>query len=513
MPFANGIAMTGMEELFAKTCEYVRDTARLEATLALLEWDDRTFRPADGGAYRAEQIMQLSGVIHQRRTDDRLGEMLGELSASSLATDPHSDFGATIARLYKDYRRHSRLSVELVQAISKATTLGQQAWEQARHRNDWASFQPHMETIFSLRRREAEMLSDGGPLYDSLLDHYEEGARSQQLSATLAELRTGLIPLVQSLSDAPARPDGRAWRRNVAKDLQRAASRWVAEQVGYDFQRGRLDETSHPFCTTLGPNDCRILTRYQVDYFPSGFYGTLHEAGHGMYEQGLRGQWYGLPPGSAASLGVHESQSRLWENFIGRSRSFWLWAFPKLNSILGGAWHDFDAEQTYRDANRVQPSLIRVEADEVTYNLHILIRFELEMELITGELSCADAPQAWNDRYHRYLGIRPRDFRDGILQDIHWSAGLIGYFPTYTLGNLYAAQLMRTIARDVGNIDEVVQRGEFGEILQWLREHIHCCGRCYEPVSLIERATGQALSAQPLIDYLRTKLDPIHAVG
>lgn len=501
------------DELFGTTIEFVRDTARLEATQALLEWDDRTYRPVEGGAFRAEQITQLSGMIHQRRTDKRLGEMLYELSTSRLAADRHNDHGVTIARLYKDYRRHARLPIDLVQAIAKATTLGQQAWEEARRCDNWREFAPHMETIFNLRRREAELLSDGGPLYDALLDQYEEGARSDSLAKTFAQLRSGLVPLVQALSQASGRPDGRAWQRNIDIDLQRQTSRWIAEQIGYSFARGRLDETSHPFCTTLGPQDCRILTRFRQDFFPSGFYGTLHEAGHGMYEQGLRTQWYGLPPGTAASLGVHESQSRFWENFVGRSHAFWSWCFPRLRQQLGSVWDGLNVHQIYRDANQVQPSLIRVEADEVTYNLHILIRFELEHELLSGQLRCAEAPQAWNDRYYQYLGIRPTDDRNGILQDIHWSAGLIGYFPTYTLGNLYAAQLMKAMQREFGSVEQIISEGDFPVLLEWLRKHVHAWGRCLEPVELIEKATSESLSADPLLGYLRAKLEPIHGLG
>ncbi len=274
-----------------------------------------------------------------------------------------------------------------------------------------------------------------------------------------------------------------------------------------------MDETSHPFCTTLGPDDCRILTRFQLDNFPSGFYGTLHEAGHGLYEQGLPGEWYGLPAGAAASLGVHESQSRMWENFVGRSQAFWKWCLPELQASLGGTWDDVSLEQVYRDANRVQPSLIRVEADEVTYNLHILIRFEIEQELISGDLQVADAPQAWNDRYFRYLGIRPATNATGILQDIHWSAGLIGYFPTYTLGNLYAAQLMEAIKRDLGDVDSAIRKGDFEPLRNWLVKHVHQFGRCYHPGQLVQQACGQPLDATPLANYLRQKLEPVYGLA
>ncbi len=503
----------GRPETWKEIQAFVSDTAKLEATVALLEWDDRTYLPNRGGAYRAEQTTLLSGLIHRRLTDQRLGEMLQQLSASDLMSDPASPIAASVRMMLKDFRRNSRLPVELVEATTKATVLGQQAWEAARAADSWSAFAPHMETIFDLKRQEAELLRDDGTLYDALLDQYEDGANSKSLTAVFAGLRDSLVTLVQELNESNCKPDGQSWRRSVPIDLQRKTSRWVAEHIGYQFERGRLDETSHPFCTTLGPDDCRILTRFQAEYFPSGFYGTLHEAGHGMYEQGLPRDWYGLPAGTAASLGVHESQSRMWENFVGRSREFWQWCLPELQTRLAGTWDDLTAEQVFRDANRVHPSLIRVEADEVTYNLHILIRFEIEQELIAGELKVVDAPQAWNDRYHQYLGIRPQTYADGILQDIHWSAGLIGYFPTYTLGNLYAAQLMEAARADLGQLDRELARGDFRPLLDWLRREIHSFGQCFHPGQLIQRACGKPLDAKPLVNYLRQKLEPVYGLA
>lgn len=502
------------QDLFEQVASYVRETALLESTLALLEWDERTGLPSQGGAYRAEQSTFMSGLIHQRKTCPKFGEQLQQLGSSSLATgQPDSPQAATIKRLKRDFERNTLLPVDLVQAIAKATVLGQQAWETARAENDWKMFAPHMEEVFSLRQKEAELLSQGGPLYDALLDHYEEGASSEQLTQTFAELRDALIPLVKELSEAPNRPSGSTWKRSVSVDKQRKVSRWIAEKIGYRFDRGRLDETTHPFCTTLGPNDCRILTRYQAEYFPTGFYGTLHEAGHGLYEQGLPTEWYGLPPGTFASLGVHESQSRLWENFVGRSQAFWQWCFPEISKIVGNDWDGQDSESLYRDANLIQPSLVRVEADEVTYNLHILIRFEIEQELLSGKMQVADAPGAWNDKYSHYLGIRPETYREGILQDVHWSAGLVGYFPTYTLGNLYAAQLMQAAEQSLGDLNSLYARGEFAPLLDWLQTNVHAHGFCLHPSKLISQACGgSTLSSAPLVDYLRGKLAPMYGL-
>ena len=500
------------QEIFDLVVEHSLDTAKLEGALALLEWDEHTYIPSEAGAFRAEQVGLLSGLIHQRRTSEQLGQWLRQLADSALAQERHQPVGAAIAGWLRDYEKHVKLPQRLVEEMAKATSLGQQAWVAARSADRWQDFEPHLNTIVGLKREEAQLLADDGQLYDALLDQYEEGGKSADVAVMFAKLRDELVALLADLADRGTAPSGETWKRPVALPLQREASQWIAARIGYSFERGRLDETAHPFCTTLGPSDCRILTRYFEDNFASGFYSTLHEAGHGMYEQGLPSNWYGAPPGSAASLGVHESQSRLWENFIGRSQSFWKWCFPELQQKFGSAWQGLDWMHAFRDANRVERSLVRVEADEVTYNLHILIRFELEQELIGGHLQVCDAPQAWNDRYERYLGIKPPSARDGILQDVHWSAGLMGYFPTYTLGNLYAAQLMEAISAQLGNVDELLAAGEFEGILQWLRDKIHVHGRCLPPAELIKQATGQSLSAQPLVAYLRKKLEVAYSM-
>lgn len=497
---------------FETLLNYCRETALLEATSALVEWDERTGLPTKAGGYRAEQMTYLSGLIHARRTSPELGDLLASFADSDLASDPHSAPGAALRKLRKDYDRHARLPMELVKAISTATVLGQQAWERARKADDWKQFAPHMEEVFKLRREEAALVADDGSLYDAMLDQYEEGAKSEELTVIFAELREHLVALVQETTESSRRPSGAAMRIPVPVDRQREISRWIAGRVGYSFDRGRLDETSHPFCTTLGPDDCRILTRYDENFFASGFYGTLHEAGHGMYEQGLPGEWYGFAPGMAAGLGIHESQSRLWENFVGRSEAFWKWCFPEVASRVGGVWDSLDCEQVYRDANLVQPSLVRVEADEVTYNLHILIRFEIEQQLMSGLLAVADAPAAWNDKYEHYLGIRPPSDKDGILQDVHWSAGLVGYFPTYTLGNLFAAQLMQAANSQLGDTSAMFAKGEFEPLLTWLQEKVHSAGACYYSDQLLPAITGKALSAKPLVDYLRAKLTPVYGL-
>jgi len=499
------------QRIFQQTYNYVRETSLLESTLALLEWDERTGLPTRAGEHRAEQVTFLSGLVHQRKTSPQFGEWLNQLAHSELAELPNSPVGASIRGTKRDFDKNIQLPEALVKRIAHAVTIGQQVWSEAKPKNDFASFLPHLETIVQLRREEASILANGESChYDSLLDQYEEDAKTDEVAMVFADLRDRLVPLVKQLTESQSGPDGKSIVGSFDVAKQKEFSHWVAKQIGFEFDRGRLDETDHPFCTTLGPNDHRILTRYYDDSFGSGLYGTLHEAGHGMYEQGLPVEWFGLPAGAAASLGVHESQSRLWENMIGRSKEFWQWCLPhakKWFPQLG----DISVDSIYSDLNRVEASLIRIEADEATYNLHILLRFELERELIDGGLQCVDLPSAWSDRYESYLGIRPGNDSEGVMQDVHWAAGLIGYFPTYTLGNLFAAQLMNSASDDLGDLPNMIQAGNFRPLLEWLRQKVHQYGRCHKPTQLVANATGSPLSCEPFIAYLTEKLTPLYS--
>jgi carboxypeptidase Taq len=499
-----------VQSTFQQTYNYVRETALLESTLALLEWDERTGLPKHAGEHRAEQVTFLSGLVHQRKTSPQFGEWLNQLSHSELAELPNSPVGASIRGMKRDFDKNIQLPEALVKRIAHAVTVGQQVWSEAKPKNDFASFLPHLETIVQLRREEAAILARGASChYDSLLDQYEEDAKTDEVVIVFSELRDRLVPLVKQLIESKSGPDGKSIAGSFEVLKQKEFSHWVAKKIGFEFERGRLDETDHPFCTTLGPNDHRILTRYYDDSFSSGLYGTLHEAGHGMYEQGLPAEWFGLPAGCPASLGVHESQSRLWENMIGRSNEFWQWClphakkwFPQLSAV--------SVDSIYGDLNRVEASLIRIEADEATYNLHILLRFELERELIDGGLQCVDLPVAWSDRYDSYLGIRPGNDSEGVMQDVHWAAGLIGYFPTYTLGNLFAAQLMNAASDALGDLPNMIRAGDFQPLLEWLRNRVHKHGRCQKPTQLVANASGSPLSSQPFIEYLIKKLTPLY---
>ncbi len=503
-------------ELFESLCIRAREAMLLHSAADALEWDERTGMPIAAGPYRAQQVSTLRAKVHRIRTDARYGEDVQRLMETAGDEDPHGDVGATVRELHRDWNRDRKLPETLVEQTAQATVRGQQAWDAARKADDFGMFRDTLHTVLQLKREAGERLSEDTDqtVYEALLDEYEPGAKVDEIQRVFDEVRTPLVDLISQIKNAPRQPDTEAIERTFNIDRQRDFSHHVAEAIGFDFDRGRLDVTSHPFCTTLGPDDCRILTRYDPHWLPSGLFGTLHEAGHGMYEQGLRGgEWFGLPPGSYVSLGIHESQSRLWENQVGRSRAFWDWLFPQTQQAFSPELDHVSLDTFHFAVNAVRPSLIRVEADEATYNLHILIRFDLERRLIEGTLSVDELPSAWNERYESDLGVRPDSDADGVLQDVHWSAGLFGYFPTYTLGNLAAAQLFKAASDHIGDLEPMFARGEFRPLLDWLRERIHYFGRCYSGPQLVGQATGSPLSADHLVTYLRSKLEPLYGIS
>jgi carboxypeptidase Taq len=501
------------ERLYETLSDYVRQSALLGSIESLLAWDERTMLPAAGAEHRAEQMKLLAGMIHQRWTDPRLGEWLGELAETALAEDPFSDTGATLRRIKRQYEKRVKLPQSLVEELTRVSVLGQQAWQEARAQSDFPAFQPWLEQILELKRQEAEALGYPDCRYDALLDEYEPDERTSNVARVLGQLREQLVPLVEQIRGSGRRPDVSILQRHFPAAEQESFGREAAGGIGFDLHRGRLDVTAHPFCCTVGPRDCRITTRYDENAFAQAFFGILHEAGHGIYEQGLREDQFGLPLGEAASLGIHESQSRLWENLVGRSRAFWEHFFGKARERFPQALGDVSPDEFYFAVNDVRPSLVRVEADEATYNLHILIRFELEQALLDEDLSVSDLPGAWNEQYGRSLGVTPANDAEGVLQDIHWSGGMIGYFPTYSLGNLYAAQLFASAEADLGGLAEQFARGEFQPLLEWLREKVHRQGQRYPAAELVERITGQPLSHGPLIEHLRAKLEPLYGLA
>jgi carboxypeptidase Taq len=506
-----GAASAAYGELTA----HLRETAVLASASSVIGWDQETYMPPKGAELRGDQMAALSSIIHERRTSPRVGELLAACEAdSTLAAD--EDAAANLREIRRDYDRATKLPPDLVRAFAETSSRAMHAWRDAREASDFAAFAPWLEKIVELNRRRAEALGipEGGVQYDALLDEFEPGMDTAAISETFASLRAGLAPLIRAIADSGAAPDT-AWQQTpIPVERQVAFNRSVVERMGFDLRAGRLDVSAHPFCDGLGPGDTRLTTRYAEDQFPGALSGTMHETGHGLYEQNLpKPGRFGQPLAEAASTGIHESQSRMWENFIGRGRPFWEWALPRIREAFGNPSIDaLDVDTVFRGMNVVRPSLIRIESDEATYNLHIMLRFDLERALLSGDLAVADLPAAWNDRFRADFGIDVPDDARGCLQDIHWSMGAFGYFPTYTLGNLYAGQFWGAIRQALPDLDEQVRRGEFGALLEWLRANVFAHGRRYTAPQLCERITGRPLGHEPLLRYLEAKLKPIYGI-
>lgn len=490
-----------------------RQAALLATSSALLDWDQQTSLPAAGTQYRGQQLALLAGLRHDRIVDPMVGELLSQLEASPLVADKDSTVAVNVREIRRAYDKETKLPKSLVEEIARTTPQAQYEWTQARKGKDFPHFLPWLTRVFDLTRQKARALAPNAPLYDTLLDDYETGATSHDLDTIFRGLREELVPLVRNILGSGRQPDESILKRNYPTDRQQMFGEMAAAEMGFDFSRGRLDSTTHPFCTTLGPHDCRILTRYNPRHFSEAFFGTLHEAGHGMYEQGLDPEQFGLPMGEAVSLGMHESQSRLWENAVGRSHAFWRFYYPRARAFFRDALTSVAMDDFHFAINKVAPSFIRVEADEVTYNLHILIRLELERAILNEDLSVEGLPAAWNEKYQQYLGILPPDDAQGCLQDVHWSVGLIGYFPTYTLGNIYGAQLFQQADQDLGGLDDLIGKGRFLDLLAWLRDKVHRHGKHYSPADLVRRATGSPPNGDILVSSLKSKFGRIYRVG
>lgn len=500
------------EIAYADLIRRVRDAGVLASCAGLLGWDERTYMPRAGAGHRGEQMALLARLGHEMLTDREVGELLAAVEGGPLVRDPESDAAANVREIRRAHDRAVKLPKELVEEIARVTTQAQGVWAEARQANDFARFRPWLEKIVALKRQEAGAVGYRNHPYDALLDEFEPGATTGEIRGLFAKLADGLVPIVAGIVGSARHPNRDLLHREYPVDRQKLFAESAAAAVGFDFDAGRLDTTTHPFCSGLGPGDCRITTRYNPRFFNEAFFGVLHEVGHGLYEQHLPADHAGTPLGTAASLGIHESQSRMWENQVGRGRPFWEHFFPRARQAFPAALRDVSLDEWLFAINDVQPSFIRVEADEVTYNLHIILRFELEQALMTGDLVPADVPAAWNERVRLSLGITPPDDARGCLQDIHWSFGGLGYFPTYTLGNLYAAQFMAAARRDLPGLDDDFRRGEFGRLTRWLTENIHRNGQRYRANDLCRRVTGGPLDHTPFLNYLRDKFAPLYGV-
>ena len=391
--------------------------------------------------------------------------------------------------------------------------MGHEAWIEAREKSDFALFLPWLEKIVALKKEVAERVGYEGAMYNALLDEYEPYARAEEIAPVFAQLKEQLVPLVEQITATGKYPARGVLDQEYPIEQQELLGQQVLADMGFDMEAGRLDLAVHPFCAGTSRDDVRLTTRYSADWLPGSLFGTIHEAGHGLYEQGLPADAIGTPAGASVSLGIHESQSRLWENMVGRSKAFWTHYLPKLRALFPQQLSAVDLDAFYAAVNQVEPSLIRVEADEVTYNLHILLRFELECDLIEGRVAVAELPEVWNERMEQYLGIRPPDDALGVLQDTHWSCGLLGYFPTYTLGNLYAAQFFHQAHQDLPDLEAQIAQGELGPLKTWLNEKIHARGARATASELVEEVTGAKLSADYFIDYLWEKFGALYGLS
>ncbi len=465
----------------------------------LLGWDEQVNLPPDSADQRAAQRAVLAEAEHAAASDPRIGERLTQLEGGELTEDRR----AVVRQARRDFDRATKLPAEFVREKAVQGSRGYHAWADARARNDFASYVPVLEKNLELAKREAAYLGWSGREYDYAIDQHDPGMDAATIAALFAELKAGLGPLVREITSAPAQAP-RDLLRGFPVEEQRVFLREVTERLGFDFRRGRIDVSLHPFCSGTGA-DVRMTTRFKEDEPLDSLFSAIHETGHGLYEQGLAPAHHGTALGMHAGMGAHESQSRLWENQVGRSREFWRFFEPRFRALFPAQTAAVSSEALYRAINAVEPTLIRVDADEVTYNLHIILRFEIEQRLFAGELAVRDLPGAWRAAAKELLGLEPADDRTGVLQDVHWSDGAFGYFPSYCLGNMMAAQLWYRALAQRPQLEEDFARGDFAWLLGWLRTEVHAAGRRWELPELVRRATGERLSPKWLLRYLRER--------
>lgn len=480
-----------------------------EEVLGVAYWDMRTGAPRSGIEARSEAVGALSAESFKLASGDEMGELLAKLSEP----DAFAALSAVERRLVeetaKDYERNRRIPPQLYQEYVVLTSQAESYWEEAKANNDYAGFQPYLERIIEYTNRFIDLWGVKGTRYDTLLDLYEPGMTTGELDRVFGGLREKLVPLAAAIAASPHQPDRSFLGKTYDQDAQKKFSLYILEQMGFDFEAGRLDESVHPFATGLSPGDVRITTRYLPDDVTSALFGTIHEGGHALYEQNIGRELLGTTLCTGTSMGIHESQSRFWENVIGRSKPFWGRYFGKLQELFPGQL-DVDVETFYRAINTVEPSLIRIEADELTYNLHIIIRYEMEKMIFNEGVRAADLPAAWNAKYKEYLGIEPGSDAEGVLQDVHWSGGAFGYFPSYSLGNMYAAQFTDTMERELPDLWKLVGEGNLLPVKAWLTERIYRYGKLENPGEIIARVTGKPLDPSHLVSYLEKKYSEIY---
>jgi carboxypeptidase Taq len=493
-------------KLMAPFRELVGKIYDLNAVAALLEWDTDQNLPEKASGERGKEVATVAEASHQLMTSPRMTKLISDLHVMAVWLKLSDRDKALLARVTKQVEQERKLPAPLVRRLSELATEGFMVWREAKQAKDFKRFEPVLSELVALQRQKAQLLSQGGNPYDALLDQYEPGMTTAQLDPMFAELKQALVPLVKQLAQSGKKsrvanfpPPG-----PYHKGSQQLLNREVLERMGFDFSRGRLDESVHPYCAGSSPNDVRLTTKYVASDPFDAFFSTLHEGGHGLVEQGMDPAFIRTPLMSA-TMGIHESQSRLWENLVGRSRPFWQFYAPIFRKAFPDQFKGVRTETFYQAMNQVKPSMIRIESDEVTYNLHILMRYELERDMINGKLAVKDLPAAWNKKMQEYLGITPAHDGEGVLQDVHWSSPMMGYFPTYTLGNLYSAQFFDTAKQEIPNLERQLAAGNFKPLKKWLNEKIHRYGQTEEPAQTVARVTGQPPNPKFFIRYLQEK--------
>ena len=495
-------------QLYNTYRDLMQKAADINYASAVLGWDQETYMPPKGAAARGRQLSTLAGLAHETLTSDKLGQLLQELSDR---TDLDDIVKNNVRLSLEDFEKNRKLTPDFVEELTGQTSECFNAWIEARNKNDFNIFAPSLSKMVELKRKQAKLYGYDAHPYDALLDDYEKGITVALLDPVFSGIREQLPPILAKIK-AAQQVDDSFFERNFPKQRQWDFAIEVMTQMGFDFEAGRQDYSEHPFTTSFAPSDVRLTTRVDENNYASMLWSCIHECGHGLYEQGLPEEQYGLPLGAATSLGIHESQSRIWENCIGRGLDFWKFFYPKLQARFPQQLADVTAESFFKAANKVEPSLVRTEADEITYHFHVMIRYEIEKQLIEGSLDVTDLRAKWNELYQQYLGITPPDDKSGVLQDVHWSHGSFGYFPTYTLGSFYAAQFYAQAQKDISGLLAQIANGELKQLLAWLREKVHVHGRRYNSEELCERITGHKLDTSFFIRYAEAKYKDVYGV-
>lgn len=496
------------KELYQLYKEQTQKAADLGYASAVLGWDQEVHMPEKGFEHRGRQLATLASLVHDMVTSADYGALLEELNGRADLEEGEKD---NVRLSLEDYTKNKKLPSKLVEQLTEQTSASYSAWIKARKNNDYSLYAKELERMITLTKEKVEKYGYEDHPYDALLDEYEKGATVAMLDPIFEKVKENLHPLLKSIKEA-AQVDNDFLFNTYPQEQQWDFSLDVLKAMGYDFKAGRQDLSEHPFTTSFSPLDVRVTTRVDEKDFASLLWSSIHEGGHALYEQGLPVDQYGLPLGEATSLSIHESQSRLWENCVGRDIHFWKHFFPKLQEYFPGQLQDVHLVSFYKGMNKVQPSLIRTESDEVTYHFHVLIRYEIEKALIGGELAVKDLRDAWNDKYEHYLGVRPQDDKTGVLQDVHWAHGSFGYFPTYSLGSFYAAQFYEQACKELKNLPTRIEHGEFEPLLDWLRDNVHIHGRKYRSEELCEKITGRPLDFTCFMSYVKRKYAGIYAI-